>query len=673
MVTGLTIGIAASSTVAVAAEVIRKKRNFFAVGDAQIDTAQYKFGGSSLYLDGSDYIEHTNSGLINTDNNGTVTIEMWVRPAATQAYNGLFDASPSLTGGIRQYGASGNLIAKVQQEASGASTGSFTAGTWTHLAVTFDNGVIKTYRDGTLEDTGSYTGGIEDKGAFIIGTINRGGAGYFTGHIDEFRISDNIRYTGSFTPSTTPFVNDDNTRCLLHFDGTDGVKFFEDDNGVSRSQLNAVGNGSTQIDTAQSYFGGSACLSTGSADSLLFDGAVIPLSGDFTVESWVRFTGTNSRKMLYSQYTTGTGRTSMEIGTDEKASFFCASQSSFQEADRILGDSALSVDTWYHIAVVRNSNTFTMYINGVAQADTISHSVNVQDQDFEIFGDDFGTHTDDVWQDEFRVSNTARYTTGFTPSTTPFVNDSNTLLLLHMNGTDGSTVFRDDNGVGRSAVPMIAKNNVQLDTTQSKFGGSSALFDGTNDYIALGADTSADQVATIPTTGEFTIECWVRFNTNTNYRAFVSQYGYNGQANPVGRSTLYLTNGNKFAFFINGGGAITGTTSSSTGVWYHIAATRDSSNVVRLFVNGTEEGTNFTSSAAIVDSYTAIGVTSNSLDFDMDGHIDEVRISNTARYTANFTAPTEPFQNDANTVFLTHFDGTDGSTDFTDDNGKESA
>jgi hypothetical protein len=49
--------------------------------------------------------------------------------------------------------------------------------------------------------------------------------------------------------------------------------------------------------------------------------------------------------------------------------------------------------------------------------------------------------------DEVRISNIARYTAAFTPSTTPFQSDANTVLLLHMDGTNASTVFTDDNGI----------------------------------------------------------------------------------------------------------------------------------------------------------------------------------------------------------------------------------
>jgi hypothetical protein len=51
------------------------------------------------------------------------------------------------------------------------------------------------------------------------------------------------------------------------------------------------------------------------------------------------------------------------------------------------------------------------------------------------------------YQDEIRISNIARYTAAFTPSTTPFQSDTNTLLLIHADGTNASTTFIDDNGI----------------------------------------------------------------------------------------------------------------------------------------------------------------------------------------------------------------------------------
>ena len=435
---------------------------------------------------------------------------------------------------------------------------------------------------------------------------------------------------------------------------------------VIRKKRGISGNGSIAIDTAQSYFGGSSVLSGGSTDTLLFEGSVIPTASDatFTIESWVRFTGTNSRKMLYSQYTTGVGRTSMEIGTDEKASFFCARQSSFQEADRILSNSALSVNTWYHIAVVRESTTFTMYIDGVAQTDTITgHSAGVQDQDFEIFGDDFGTHSDDVHQDEFRISDTARYTSGFTVPTAPFINDDNTLLLCHFDGTDGSTFFDDDNGVDRSAVGVSAIGNAQVDTAESQFGVGSLELDGTGDYLLIDSTYNSN----FSFTGDFTIELWANADTlGTNLLVNNWSPGlWFGYFNSTS-FRVYLNN----TLVVNGGDPGIG-----TGTWAHYAVTRSGTDV-KIFINGTQLGSTGTGSGTItLSDSTAIGA-----NFDngspkqfWDGYIDEVRFSDTARYTANFTAPTAPFVNDNNTLLLLHMDGTNGNTLFLDDNGSTRA
>ena len=79
-----------------------------------------------------------------------------------------------------------------------------------------------------------------------------------------------------------------------------------------------------------------------------------------------------------------------------------------------------------------------------------------------------------------------------------------------------------------------------------------------------------------------------------------------------------------------------------------------------MWINGVSAGTgtDSTSYAAkpiqIGASYAGTG--------GVIGHIDEVRWSNTARYSATFAVPTGIFQGDANTKLLLHCDGADTAT-----------
>jgi len=67
------------------------------------------------------------------------------------------------------------------------------------------------------------------------------------------------------------------------------------------------------------------------------------------------------------------------------------------------------------------------------------------------------------WLDEFRVSKgVARWTSNFTPPTSAHVADSSTVLLLHMDGADGSTTFTDDYYSG----PSLFSFNVRAGATQ---------------------------------------------------------------------------------------------------------------------------------------------------------------------------------------------------------------
>jgi hypothetical protein len=106
-------------------------------------------------------------------------------------------------------------------------------------------------------------------------------------------------------------------------------------------------------------------------------------------------------------------------------------------------------DTWYHIAVSRSGSSWRLFVNGTQEGSTVTYSGDATAgiANRTTIGNDAVNPSVTQWNgwiDEVRWSKTARYTSNFTPETSAFVNDDNTLLLIHANGTDGSTAFTDD-------------------------------------------------------------------------------------------------------------------------------------------------------------------------------------------------------------------------------------
>lgn len=220
---------------------------------------------------------------------------------------------------------------------------------------------------------------------------------------------------------------------------------------------------------------------------------------------------------------------------------------------------------------------------------------------------------------------------------------------------------------GRTALTASAVNNTQIDTAQSKFGGASALFDGVDDAL----DITHNGVLDVGS-NNYTVEAFFRRTAGGDAfnHIYVNNWYYASTRShvlTVDTSAAIV----KFFFTQNGSTdvTLTGTTTISTGTWYHVAVSFDGSTV-RLFVDGNLEDS--ASATQIYDASTTIvrlGANASAISGgNFSGHIDELRVSNTARYTSGFTAPTSAFTNDANTLLLMHMDGSDGSTTFTDDN-----
>jgi len=237
---------------------------------------------------------------------------------------------------------------------------------------------------------------------------------------------------------------------------------------------------------------------------------------------------------------------------------------------------------------------------------------------------------------------------------------------------------------GRTARTLTATAQAQISTAQSKFGGASALFDGVSDYVTMTATSDV-----IFGTADFTWEFWFRTinkptSGNGRFPVLLKNNGAgtfaSGQAwigmydrhQSTGNSTFFTVWCPYYFYNLSGNGPLLrSTTTISNNTWYHVAITRES-GVFKLWINGNNEASR-TATINLENPGTTqrdmrIGMGDSSTDNSYNGYIDELRVSNIARYSANFTPATSAFTNDSSTLLLMHADGTNGSTVFTDDN-----
>lgn len=431
----------------------RTAKTITAVGNAQISTAQSVFGGSSALFDGTgDYL--TVSPVALNDRSSDFTLEARVRLSTlpgTNTFRMIYGeiqtyysyASIANRGGVY----TSNIVVRSPDGLSFReeymTISSIAANTWYHWAIVKQGNTLSHYWNGTKLTTANFTQGTMSAtyGFNNLDVIGRWNAdtNNWAGNLDEMRVSNTARYTANFTVPTTPFTNDANTLLLIHADNDNNATTFVDDvgSGVGRSRNDLTVTGNAQIDTAQSKFGGSSMLFDGNTDKLRINRQLLPSTGDYTVDFWMR----------YPSGFTLTQHNFWYAGTNGQTPYLTslAGITWYDWSSNLNYTGTLSSNTWYHLAFEKQGTTRRIYING-----TLAVSGSTGDRSTTFF--DIAAHDADTtkhfngWMDEFRVSNIARYQgSNFTAPTAPYVNDANTLLLLHGDGTDAATTFIDDN------------------------------------------------------------------------------------------------------------------------------------------------------------------------------------------------------------------------------------
>lgn len=388
----------------------------------------------------------------------------------------------------------------------------------------------------------------------------------------------------------------------------------------------AAGTATPSTETGSVRYSGSKSAMSFDGKSDKVDGStIVQTSGtQFTAEFWTnipdltKYDSASTDVRFFDTYTYG--GVSLKIyngfgGSSNRRMYFNLNTTGGSVTVTNCDISALSSNSWHHIAAVYNGTTMYVYIDGTSCGSAAqSGTVNITSQSLSI-----GASYDSAYLgtiiDEFRISNTARYSANFTTSTAPFVRDSTTKLLLHFdeNGDDprqtGKTI--DDSGNGYHGTITGAKyvaGLVGVDASTSNTGniprqsyaGHEGVFleEATTNKITnpsfenatynlnwtAGANLTATQNTTVPyykfgsNSAKLVASAtaisgtsnmyYININAGSTSTHALSAYVYNGTAAAVG-GTVDAT----IAKLVYNGAAVTTTYVDQGGGWWQLIYT----------------------------------------------------------------------------------------------------
>jgi hypothetical protein len=383
--------------------------------------------GGSMYFDGSgDFLSLAGNTAFTMP--GNFTAEAWVYcNGYTNDYAAIFGFSSDSenTGWNILVRTNGRLHFNVAMTFTDA-TGTLPLNQWTHVALVRSgsgSGNVKLYVNGVADATTlTVTATATSPSTVMLGSYPGITSRAFNGYISNARIVKGTAvYTSNFAPPVAPLSF--NANAVLQVNGTSAaiydssmmVNYETIGNTLSTGSIKKYGNSSIYIAAA------AANVFTPASPNLDFG------TGDFTIECFVY--SVNSGIGLYPTFISSVTGWSSGASGHRFNNTGAANKFTFHlngAGDPFLTSSGTySFNTWYYYALTRSGNTWRMFIDGVQQASgSFSGSFNQALGGMRLgYAQWDGTNGYyNGYLDDLRFTKgVARYTSNFTPPTTPFM------------------------------------------------------------------------------------------------------------------------------------------------------------------------------------------------------------------------------------------------------------
>ena len=365
--------------------IIDSSSNAFTItrnGDTKISTTTAPTGMvSSIYFDGNgDYLAAPDSAFTLGSNDFTAECWFYATTLSTNIPNIFYingQANTAYAALRLQLESNGAVLLLMTKTASSwdvnvsSATGVVQINTWYHVSVVRNGTNVVVYLNGSSIISTTVSGSLYAGVLNWIGRVSYFSSIYFSGYLSNIRIINGTAlYTATFVPPPLPLLSNFNyisyPSLLLRGAGTNGSTTFTDS---SPNAFTVTAFGNAQISTAQAP--------TGMSSSMYFDGTGDYLTisdneawdfgtGNFTVEAWVYPQGSAANQRIYSQYNTFANQVSLRRNDTNNVQFFVVSSSA--TLVNLTTTATLNINAWNQVAIVRNGNVFTIYLNGVSAA-----------------------------------------------------------------------------------------------------------------------------------------------------------------------------------------------------------------------------------------------------------------------------------------------------------------